>query len=190
MCLATARRQIHMLRNRKTSYPRLSICDQMKVLFLEQANGAAKRASYVPCRKENCIVLFFGDTYVQESSGTLLGVQQVNILGQSEYYVQRLFLRRRCLWFQSDTQRIVGLIELRSSFPQTNLLGISVGPFCKTVDNGIGAGSPWQRSSTISSHHKMRTQPLDPLSVLLFIWKEVTLMDSDVLVIRCLLCFL
>ena len=131
-----------MLWNKNTQYPGPSVCNQMQVLFLEQANGAAKRASPVPCCIENCIVLFFGNANVQESAGALLGVEQINILCQSENHVQSLFLGRCRFWFQGDAQRIVGLIKLCSNFPQPDLLCISVGSFRHRVDEGVREGSP------------------------------------------------
>ena len=162
----------------------------MQVLLFEQANRITKSTPSVPSCTEDCIVLFFGNADVQESAGTFLGVEQINILSQREDHIQSLGLGWPWLWLQSDAQGIVGLIKIRGSLSQTNLLGSNVSSGSRGVDKGIWKSSPGHRSSSICGHHNICIQPLDPSSMLLLIWQRTMLMDADVLVVGCLLRFL
>ena len=97
-------------------YQRQSVSDQVEVLFFEQTYGGAKCASTSICGLENIIVLFFGNAYVQESTRTLLAVQQVNILGQRQNHIHGLALRRTGIRLQGDAQSEVGFFEIIGGF--------------------------------------------------------------------------
>ena len=157
-----------------------SVGDQAEVLFLEQTNGAAKCASFLACGIENFIVLFFGNAYVEESTGTLLRVQQVNILGQRQNHIHGLALRRTGVRLQGDAQSEVSFFEIIGGFAKTNLSGFNVGTFRVRTDEGVWECPPAHRASSICSHHNICIQSIYPFGMRLLISRRLNLVYADV----------
>ena len=111
---------------------------------------------------------------------TLLGVQQVNILGQRQNHIHGLALRRTGVRLHGDAQSEVGFFEIIGGFAKANLSGFNVGTFRVRTDEGVWECPPAHRASSICSHHNICIQSIYPFGMRLLISRRLNLVYADV----------